>query len=211
LADLRQLTTVDEKRDSATDRDDEIARLEARLAELRGSGGGGLSSETERELVFTLNEMMIGTLNRLDLDELLGRMLGRIRAMLQTEHAFVALVDEEMQRISVRVGTGVFEEFVGTSEARGEGGAGKVWESGRPLVVHDVSHWDGKSAQFDVGSYRSIAEVPLVARGRVVGAIGLAKVRRSRNERSVSACGGGLRGDRQRAAALAGAHRAYRG
>ncbi|MBI2215192.1 MAG: response regulator [Acidobacteria bacterium] len=167
---------MNERRKAAEARDDEIARLETRLEELRGSDNGGVPSQSERELVATLNEMMIGTLNRLDLDDLLGRMLVRVHAMLRTEHAFVALVDEDIQRIIVRVGTGVFEEFVGTSVARGEGGAGQVWESARPLVVHDVSHWEGKSTQFDVGSYRSIAEVPLIARGRVVGAIGIGTV-----------------------------------
>jgi PAS domain S-box-containing protein len=167
---------VEETRSTSGDRDDEIARLEKRIAELRGAARAGISPDTERELVATLNEMMIGTLNRLDLDDLLSRMLGRVQAMLGTSHSFVALVDDDMQRISMRVGTGVFEEYVGTSEARGEGGAGKVWESAQPVVVHDVGRWEGKSKQFDTSTYRSIAEVPLVARGRVVGAIGIGEV-----------------------------------
>ena len=119
---------------------------------------------------------MIGTLNRLDLDDLLQNMLRRVSEMLGTEHAFVALVEEDTQRVAMRVATGVFEEYVDTSMGRGEGGAGRVWDTGKPLVVDDYQHWEGRSENIEAKTYRAIAEVPLEARGRVVGVIGIASV-----------------------------------
>src|SRR3546814_12078103 len=40
----------------------------------------------------------------------------------------------------------------------------------------DVCSSDLRSKNLEVNSYRAVAEVPLVARGRVVGAIGIASV-----------------------------------
>ncbi|MGK2860153.1 MAG: GAF domain-containing protein [Thermoanaerobaculia bacterium] len=165
---------MDETRPRPEDDEAELERLKRRLAEFE-------AAERATELgdyfvVATLNEMMAGTLNRLDLDDLLRNMLRRVRQILSTDHSFVALIDDDTQRIAMRVATGVFEEYVGTSMAKGEGGVGWVWQTGKPLVVDDYEAWEGRSENFEVTTYRAIAEVPLEARGRVVGVIGIASV-----------------------------------
>jgi diguanylate cyclase (GGDEF)-like protein len=58
----------------------------------------------------------------------------------------------------------------------GEGMAGRVIESGRPIALDDYDMWDGRSAQFPTGRIHAVMGVPLISGGRVTGVIGLAQL-----------------------------------
>ena len=44
---------------------------------------------------------------------------------------------------------------------RGEGVAGKVWETGQPLIVDDYQHWEGRATAWETCSLASIVSVPI--------------------------------------------------
>jgi diguanylate cyclase (GGDEF)-like protein len=58
--------------------------------------------------------------------------------------------------------------------------AGRVIETGRPMLVEDYDTWEGRSAQFPDGRIHAVVGVPLISSGRVTGVIGLAQVERDR-------------------------------
>ena len=58
--------------------------------------------------------------------------------------------------------------------AKGEGLAGRVWESAQPLTVDDYMTWEGRLARFDEDDFHAVVGVPLRSRTEVVGVLGLA-------------------------------------
>ena len=74
-----------------------------------------------------------------------------------------------------RVGVGALTQLVGSHRGPGEGVAGKVWQTGEPLVVDDLDHWPGRVEQFPPGVVGAIICVPFKSGGQVVGAIGFAR------------------------------------
>ena len=73
-----------------------------------------------------------------------------------------------------KVGVGALSQSVGSRRKPGEGLAGKIWQTGQPLVVDDYDAWSGRVATFQRGLMRAIMGVPLKSGAQVVGVIGLA-------------------------------------
>ena len=59
---------------------------------------------------------------------------------------------------------------------RGSGAAGRILETGEPLVVNDYHDWAGRQTAFDGVPFTSVVGVPLRADGRITGIVGLARV-----------------------------------
>jgi signal transduction histidine kinase/ActR/RegA family two-component response regulator len=58
---------------------------------------------------------------------------------------------------------------------RGDGVAGRVWETGKPLVVDDYDAWEGRDRSFAEGVVGALTAVPLRSGTDVVGALGMAR------------------------------------
>ena len=126
----------------------------------------------------TLHQTTLDLVNRLDLDHLLQGIVERAASLLGSEHGYIYLVEVETQRIVVRYGSGLFKRYLGFNMARGEGIAGKVWDSGEPWVVDEYDVWEGRSAAFDRDMIHSVVCVPLRIGGQIVGVIGVSVVDR---------------------------------
>jgi diguanylate cyclase (GGDEF)-like protein len=122
-----------------------------------------------------LHETALAAIRRLDPSELLQAIVARAASLVGTAQGYAYLRDGD-EHLVVKVGVGLFEEFVGMRMASGEGMAGRVIESGRPMVIEDYDTWDGRSSQFPTGRVHAVVGVPLISGGRVTGAIGLAQV-----------------------------------
>ncbi|MCU0506143.1 MAG: EAL domain-containing protein, partial [Chloroflexi bacterium] len=72
------------------------------------------------------------------------------------------------------VGLGMFAGWDGFELARGEGLAGRVWETGEPLVVTDYASWTGRTVRLAGQPIGSTVGVPLTDGREVVGVIGVA-------------------------------------
>jgi GAF domain-containing protein len=78
-----------------------------------------------------------------DLDELLQRTVASIREQLDYYLVAVGLVDEDTDRVVLRAAdtVGETELPIGHSQAVGEGVTGQVAQTGKSILVHDVSKW----------------------------------------------------------------------
>ncbi len=90
-----------------------------------------------------------------------------------TTHGYVYLLEAGEAELEMRVGVGIYEDYVGYRLNPGEGLAGKVWESGQSLVVEDYAAWEGHSAKFGRDAFRAVVGVPLKSGSGVLGVIGL--------------------------------------
>ena len=108
-----------------------------------------------------LHETTLGVMDRLDADELLTTLLERAGQLAGTEHGYIYLETDDGSDIENRVSVGLLAEDRGRRIGHGDGVAGRVWDTGEPLVVDDYDEWEGRSAAFPTGQIRALAGVPL--------------------------------------------------
>jgi NtrC-family two-component system sensor histidine kinase KinB len=136
-----------------------------------------LAQETDqrlRELAF-LNETGQAITSTLNLDRILQLLLERVRDLLRIDAASIALRDEHTGELVYEAASGEGASGVlGVRLKPGQGIAGWVAETGKPLVVPDVY----KDARFFPGidkktgmTTQAILCVPIVLKGHVVGII----------------------------------------
>ncbi|GIW10934.1 MAG: hypothetical protein KatS3mg061_1991 [Dehalococcoidia bacterium] len=128
------------------------------------------------EVLAALHESALDLMNRRDLDDLLRTIIDRAGRACSTTDGFVHLVAPSGDHMTMRVGTGVFAPLQGRRIEPGEGVAGRVWQSGRPLAINDYEHWEGALHHSKrVERFDALVGIPLVSEGRVLGVLGLAQ------------------------------------
>jgi PAS domain S-box-containing protein len=119
-----------------------------------------------------LHETALLLIDELDPQKLLERIAVKAGELVGTPNTYVYLREGEDLRVAV--GTGSFAGSVDHRIKRGEGLAGRVWESAQPLAVDDYSSWEGRLSRFEDESFRAVVGVPLRSRTEITGVLGLA-------------------------------------
>lgn len=121
-----------------------------------------------------LHDTTLGLMRRLDVQELLENIIRRAAELVRTEHGYVHLAEPDASELRMRVGIGVYHDFVGTRVKPGQGLAGTVWQDGAPVVVDDYRKWPGRLPMVDRDVLRAVVGVPLRSGEETVGVLGLA-------------------------------------
>lgn len=128
-----------------------------------------------------LNDTSAGLFERFDLKDLLQKILDSAGALLDTHDGFVFFKEANESDIQMRVGSGLYDDLIGTRAQAGVGMAGTVWQSGEPMVIEDYQKWEGRLPGSRRDALRAIVAVPLkrgVGQGasddETVGVLGLA-------------------------------------
>ncbi len=137
----------------------------------------GESLRYQNDELALLHEITLDLINRLDLTGLLEDILAGAAMLIGTEHGYMYLVESDEEMVT-RVGTGVFSNVIGYRLAKGQGLGGRVWQTGRAMLVDDYHAWSDKAAGFDY--MRAVVGIPLNSGGKVLGVIGLAFLEDSR-------------------------------
>ena len=125
---------------------------------------------TQNEYLESLHETTLGLVERLDPTNLLRSILQRAAALVGTSHGYIYLENEG--KLEMRLGAGLFRDYVRERIGPGEGLAGKIFESGEPLTVDDYRSWEHRIELFP-DTVRAIAGVPLRSGSRVTGVLAL--------------------------------------
>jgi PAS domain S-box-containing protein len=128
---------------------------------------------TQNDYLSSLHRTTLELLERLDPADLLRGILERAAALVGTPHGFIYLADPSAGDLQLRAGAGLFGRHVGHRISPHEGLAGKVFDSGEPLVVDDYHVWEERLDYFSE-DIRVVAGVPLRSSGRVAGVLALA-------------------------------------
>lgn len=113
-------------------------------------------------------------LDRRDQDSVLATIVERATALLGTAHGYLYLLEPDGEAFETRHGTGVFVEQVGFRMPAGDGLAGEVRRTGRPVSVDAYDTWDGRSLDMPRGRFGAVLGVPLTSGTEVIGVIGIA-------------------------------------
>jgi K+-sensing histidine kinase KdpD len=120
-------------------------------------------------------------LAHLELGDLLGVLLPRIREILRADTCATLLLDEDRQELVARAAVGIEEEVEqGIRIPVGRGFAGRVAADRRPVILDDVDLADVLNPILRAKGIKSLLGVPLLAHGDVIGVlhVGTLKPRR---------------------------------
>ena len=131
--------------------------------------------ERRKQELETLHTTTLDVVEHLDREHAIESIIARACELLDTEHGYVYLADEEADELAVALGTGVFAGYVGVRIRRGEGLAGRVWDTGRTLAVDSYHDWESRAAPFEGLGFRAVVGVPLRAKDRFIGVLGIGR------------------------------------
>jgi PAS domain S-box-containing protein len=121
-----------------------------------------------------MQETTIELVSLLDLDLLLDNITKRAGQFMQTPFCYLNLLDPESGQMVPKVGKGATDDSMLYPVQLGEGVAGIVWQTGKPLVINDYDHWSGRVRGYKENVVFSVAGVPLISENVVVGVLELA-------------------------------------
>jgi len=122
-----------------------------------------------------LQETTLELISQLELSTLFENIVKRAGLLVGTSAGFLDLVEPETGQLMPRVGIGALAESLQYVVRPGEGVAGIVWQTGRPLVVNDYDRWPGRINSFSTHTLGAVIGVPLLSGDRVLGVLGLAR------------------------------------
>jgi PAS domain S-box-containing protein len=136
-----------------------------------------------------LHDIALGLMSRFEVEDLLEAIVKRAGELIDTKDCFISLYDADHNDLVLRIGIGQYAEFIGFRLKPGEGMAGRVWQSGRPMVVEDYSQWSGRSTDKRFDDLVTSVGIPLKSESQVNGVIGLNYFKRARaiDEEEISA------------------------
>ena len=127
-----------------------------------------------------LYEMMLGLINRRDMNDLLTAIIHRAAELVKTEHAFIYLVNPQENVMDLILGIGFFHGFH-FQVCPGEGMVGQVWQSGEHLIVNNYCEWEFRVKHPFFDHVQAALVVPLLGNKKVIGVIGLDYVEKKRS------------------------------
>jgi len=112
------------------------------------------------------------------LDQVLRAIVDKAVELLKGDGGGFYLANPAERTVRCVMATGVSARVVGVVLAYGEGAAGRVAESGRPLNIEDYRTWPGRSPQFESSApFRAVAGVPTLWQGKVTGVLHVLRTR----------------------------------
>jgi len=108
-----------------------------------------------------LRQVGLEIASQLDLDALLQSILIRATELLGGAVGGLYLYRPGEDRLRVAADVGLASSLAGTALGPGEGLAGRVWQSGEPLIVDDYRSWDGRAVVYDSHNFRATVGVPI--------------------------------------------------
>jgi PAS domain S-box-containing protein len=151
------------------------------VTERKEREGGEMRARAEAEAAIkrldAIHRITDVALAELNLDDLLGELLRRLRQTLRADAASILLLDEESRTLSIRALDGLaHEQAASIRVGLGIGVSGRIAAQGQPMIVDDYSQVDldgvaGVPASEIRALARSVMGVPLTIGDKVVGVL----------------------------------------
>ena len=118
-----------------------------------------------------LHEISIEIASRLDSQQVLQAILQRAARLLGAEGGSLGIYEPETNLLRKIAVHNLPSKYQGAAVPVGEGVAGKVIETGEPLIVNDYTQWEGRSETFADTPLDAVIGVPLRWQGEVIGCL----------------------------------------
>ncbi len=146
----------------------ELAELRQHLAKLEQ-----LRIECNRsEELVVLQKTALEITERHDLSNLLQGIVERATELLDARGGGLYLCESERRQVRCAVSYNTPHNYTGTTLKYGEGAAGTVAQTGKPLVIDDYRAWSRRAGVFeDEQPFTAILSTPMIWQGEVIGVI----------------------------------------
>ena len=124
-------------------------------------------------ILTALQDATLPLIKQTELSEVLQEILKQATELFDTTDGYIYLVKPDESEIVMGMGSGPSKAYIGARLRIGEGLAGRVWETGKPVNVRDYTVWSGRSRVFDGMNCYASAAVPLTAKSKFMGVLGL--------------------------------------
>jgi PAS domain S-box-containing protein len=111
--------------------------------------------------------------NRLELSDILQTVTDQAARLVNTQYGCLYAVNPETNILELKVSLGIPENTLSAYIRKGEGLAGRVWQSGQTILVDEFSAWDSHTTNINTEKLHATIGVPLTSRGQVIGVIGI--------------------------------------
>lgn len=109
-------------------------------------------------------------MNRLEVLDLLEAIATRAGQLLGTADGYIYIIEPATNTLEIKVGVGLFKEYVGVRRELSAEAAAALWQSHRPLVeVYD--RWPGRVHDVEGKGNQRVLAVPLKSATQVVGVL----------------------------------------
>ena len=120
----------------------------------------------------SLHRVALDIVNHKDYDALMSTILRHAQNILSANFSAIYILNEARSLLEMKyLGDGVDQSILGLSLAKGQGGAGKSWETGEFLVINDYPHWGNRVRLSWLDGVGTIAFMPLGSVEELVGII----------------------------------------
>jgi len=109
--------------------------------------------------------------SQLEVPLLLQAIVQRAARLVGTQMGGLYFIKSDGQTLELVVSHNLPGDYLGVTLCLGEGLAGRVAQTGKPMAIDDYLHWEGRAAAYASASFRCVLGVPLQVRDRVIGVI----------------------------------------
>lgn len=120
-----------------------------------------------------LHETTLGIINRLELRPLLESILTKACELLGTGNGLIELVVPDGSALRLELGIGIPSPHMGHLTYKGQGLTGRVWATGKTLIVNNYSEWEHRDMSV-ASDFNGIIGLPLKSGDDVIGVLALA-------------------------------------
>jgi PAS domain S-box-containing protein len=107
-----------------------------------------------------------------DLPTLLQTIVERAAMLLDASSGGMYLCDPDQEQVRCVVSYNTTHDYTGTVLKYGEGSAGTVAQTGKPLIIDDYRIWAGRAAVYDEERpFTAVLSAPMIWKGQVTGVI----------------------------------------
>jgi GAF domain-containing protein len=135
-----------------------------------------LFAETQRrfEEMAALYNVSLDITARLEMPKLLKPIVERATGLLRSDGGGIYLYNQEREELGLAIGYGYTENYVGVTLKPGEGVAGKVFQSGEPMIIDDYRTWEGRATVYEADQpFTAVLEVPLKWQEQIIGVLAI--------------------------------------
>lgn len=120
-----------------------------------------------------LHETALTIMRHLDLNDVLEAIVLHATRLAGTSDGYIDLLSPDGTQMEMKIGVGWYAEHCREPIDIGDGIGGRVWQTGKPMIVRDYRTWEGRVPFLDSSSIGTIVAVPLRSGSTVIGVLGI--------------------------------------
>ena len=154
-----------------------FSAMQAEIAERKQAEETSLQMEIDlhqrANQLSVLHALSLDITTLVDFPTLLNKIIERATQLLSSKGGALYVCDSENEEVRLLVERYLGgKEFVGIVLKFGEGAAGRVGQTGEPLIIDDYQSWSGRNNNSDTRPiYTAVLSVPMVWQGKVIGVL----------------------------------------